>query len=348
MKRKGIRVSEKGRGGGEGNAMPEDRKVEGVRVERIKPRNFREGERSPAMMRYSRFFPVHASTAQWGLSVTGVGVTEIPRQSAFSLFGLPDLYQFTWARGRTLAEYGFLYVAGGEGLFESMPTGVRKVGAGDAMVLFPGVWHRYRPDRESGWKIYWVNGNGEQLHGLVHQGFFSPEEPLVHVEVGPKVQASYERLLKMAEDESADNPLLLSAGMLEIIARFSSRPRSPVVPGSAMGEALKSRDSLVAKAVCFIWNAPSRSLTVECVASASGLARRSLERRFQNALGHTIYEEIVRCRVERAKRFLQDTSMPVKQVAMKAGFPNTDRMGKVFQRMVGVSPMAYRRCLDAS
>jgi AraC-like DNA-binding protein len=301
-------------------------------------------------VRYSRFFPADAKVAQWGISVTGAGVTDQPGRSVFSLRGLPDLYQFTWTSGRTLAEYAFLYVARGGGVFESIPTGAQNVAAGDAIVFFPGVWHRYRPDRDSGWKIYWVNGNGQQLQVLVQQEFFSPEHPVSRVSDRRAVSDSYQRLLDMVQHEGVGNPLLLSAAMLEIIARLCA-PSDGGLPTSrcaALREALKSGNHHVARAVNFIWNSTHGALTVEDVVASARLTRRSLERRFQAALGHTIYDEIIRCRIERAKRLLEDTSLPVKQVALRVGFPNSDRMGKVFQRIVSVSPMAYRRCVGHS
>jgi AraC-like DNA-binding protein len=303
-------------------------------------------EVTPPAVRRFRFLPASLGMAEWGISVTGAGLTDIPPRRSSSLAGLPDLYQFTWARGRTLPEYAFLYVARGGGLFESIPTGVKNVAAGDAMVFFPGVWHRYCPDQSTGWQLYWVNGNGRQLHTLVQQGYFSPEHPLLRVGRGRELPDAYQRMLDLVEHDAVDNPLLLSAAMLEIVARLSrpARPASSVPTDSAIRDALALRDPVVARAVGMIWNSVQRTLTVQGVVASSRLARRSLERRFQNALGRTIYEEILRCRIERAKRVLQDTSTPIKQVALAVGFPNTDRMGKVFQRMVGLSPVAYRRC----
>ncbi len=296
--------------------------------------------------RQFRFLPTSDWMAEWGLAVTGVGVTDVASHRASSLAELPDLYQFTWARGRTLPEYAFLYVARGGGLFESTPTGTQHVAAGDALVFFPGVWHRYCPACDTGWKLYWGNGTGRQLDALVEQGYFSPEQSLLHVGLGRQWTDAYQRLLDHVQHDAVDNPLLLSAGMLEIVARLA-RPAPAPTPASAMREALATQDQAVIRAVGMIWNSAQRALTVERVVASSRLARRSLERRFQNALGRTIYEEILRCRIERAKRILQDTSAPIKQVALLVGFPNADRMGKVFQRRVGLAPLAYRRCFQA-
>ena len=84
-------------------------------------------------------------------------------------------------------------------------------------------------------------------------------------------------------------------------------------------------------------------MTVEAVARQLPLTRRSLERRFRNVVGHTIHEEIVYCRLERAARLLVNTHLSIQEVSMAAGFASTDTMGRVFHRIEGMSPRDYRK-----
>jgi transcriptional regulator GlxA family with amidase domain len=103
------------------------------------------------------------------------------------------------------------------------------------------------------------------------------------------------------------------------------------------------QDRMVAEAIRFIWSHTQRDMTVSEVVSALPVSRRSLERRFHNVLGHTLLEEITRCRVERAKRLLEETDAPLKSIASQVGFSSVQRMAKVFSRSVGVPPAAYRK-----
>ena len=100
---------------------------------------------------------------------------------------------------------------------------------------------------------------------------------------------------------------------------------------------------MVAEAIRFIWNHPQEKLSVNEVVAALPVSRRSLERRFHDIVGHTLLEEITRCRVERAKQLLKETDTPIKAIASLAGFSNVQRMAKVFSRSVGVPPAAYRK-----
>jgi len=82
---------------------------------------------------------------------------------------------------------------------------------------------------------------------------------------------------------------------------------------------------------------------VPAVARQVGLARRTLDRRFAAATGRTVLEEIQFCRVTRAAKLLQETTMPVKHIVQRAGFRSDEHLRLAFQKTFGKSPQAYRR-----
>lgn len=104
-------------------------------------------------------------------------------------------------------------------------------------------------------------------------------------------------------------------------------------------------DELVATALRCISEMAHQSIDVNDICDAACSGRRTLERRFQNVLGRTIAEEILRLRIERAKRELAYTDTPIKQVARLAGFRDAKRLHEVFMREVQQSPSAYRSSL---
>ncbi len=292
---------------------------------------------------YFRYLPVSRRTIQWGLYVTGAGHSVVAPKGPSPQSEHPELYQFTWKKGRVLPEFQVIYLTRGEGVFESAPTGRREIRAGDVVLLFPGVWHRYRPGSATGWETCWVSANGSDLHELVEQRFLSPEEPIIQIGSDDAVLAIYSRILDRVRAEPMDNPLLLAADAMELLARISAPDLSePAEPATEVFAAAVD-DRMVAEAVRFIWNHSHRELTVGDVVNELPLTRRSLERRFHRALGRTILEEITRCRVERVKRLLEETEMPIKQVAATAGFSSAQRLTKVFHRLEDLSPAAYRR-----
>jgi LacI family transcriptional regulator len=98
----------------------------------------------------------------------------------------------------------------------------------------------------------------------------------------------------------------------------------------------------VGTALSFIHRNRSRDITVNDVATATGLSRRNLEVKFRKAVGKTIREEIQRIRLDHAKRMLRETDLPVSQVAEASGYNSPSYLTQVFRKEIGVTPAKYR------
>ena len=295
---------------------------------------------------YFRYVPIRQRDVDWGLYVTGAGCTAMPPgYTAYPLTAHPTTYDFSWSTGRKLPEYQAIYVTSGRGEFESTPTGRVEIGAGTVFLLFPDVWHRYRPSPETGWDEYWVSFAGDLMDRLAQRGFFSAERAVLATGVDEAILGPYRSLLQRLRGQVAGFPHLIAADTIEILAAVlaAAGSRSAELIGKGPRDVTTVADRLVADTLRLIWDQSQRDLTVADLARQLPITQRSLERRFRAALGHTIHEEILRCRVERARRLLTKTDLSVKEVATAAGFPNADNMGRAFRRLEGRSPSEYRR-----
>ncbi|TWT84304.1 Xylose operon regulatory protein [Planctomycetes bacterium CA13] len=102
-------------------------------------------------------------------------------------------------------------------------------------------------------------------------------------------------------------------------------------------------DAEVAKCLHFIVTHAHRHISVDDVAAHASLSRRTLERRFKDAVGRTVGEEITCARLEIAKRQLLEPELPVKMVARRSGFRDSSQLCAVFQRELGMSPGQFRK-----
>jgi len=107
-------------------------------------------------------------------------------------------------------------------------------------------------------------------------------------------------------------------------------------------DAYAASDPLVARAMRFIAENGHQRIQVKHVAAAVATTRRTLERRFREAMGRSIAGEITRLRLQRAKRRMVETDASMKDLAIEAGFRTADHFGKVFTRVEGISPSQYR------
>ena len=78
----------------------------------------------------------------------------------------------------------------------------------------------------------------------------------------------------------------------------------------------------------------------------SGLPERTFKRRFARATGYAPIAYVQRVRVEEAKRRLERTSEPVDAISYAVGYEDPASFRRLFKRITGVPPGAYRRKLQ--
>lgn len=72
------------------------------------------------------------------------------------------------------------------------------------------------------------------------------------------------------------------------------------------------------------------------------MSERNFARVIQQKSGLNTQVFIERCRFERATQLPADVAMPVKGVAAGSVFADEARMRRLFQKMLGITPMLYR------
>ncbi|MDR1271023.1 MAG: DNA-binding transcriptional regulator [Planctomycetaceae bacterium] len=106
-------------------------------------------------------------------------------------------------------------------------------------------------------------------------------------------------------------------------------------------------DKEIATAIRFLRDNAARNISVDQIAEASGISRSTLQRRFRNKIGHSVEKEIMRTRMERAKRLLRETMFSLSAIAVKTGFATTDYFVQAFRRECGMTPHQYRKQIQA-
>jgi AraC family transcriptional regulator len=85
---------------------------------------------------------------------------------------------------------------------------------------------------------------------------------------------------------------------------------------------------------------PLKDVAQECRLSLSHFSRA-----FRSSMGVAPHSWLLTRRIEVAKQKLRDSRLPLAEVALACGFADQSHLTRVFTRMVGVSPGAWRRAL---
>lgn len=98
----------------------------------------------------------------------------------------------------------------------------------------------------------------------------------------------------------------------------------------------------VASALLHIWQHYTERINAKTVAATVPLSYQRLHTAFLENVGRTLADEITHKRMEKARTLLVETDRKAYDIALECGFPNDDRMGRVFKRLLGMTPMEYR------
>lgn len=84
-------------------------------------------------------------------------------------------------------------------------------------------------------------------------------------------------------------------------------------------------------------------LRVERLAEQAGMSPRTFARIYSAKMGITPARMVEKIRIEAVRRALEDSDMPIKQIAGLCGFGQEERLRRAFARQVGTTPAEYRR-----
>jgi AraC family transcriptional regulator len=82
---------------------------------------------------------------------------------------------------------------------------------------------------------------------------------------------------------------------------------------------------------------------LRAIAKEVGMSYFHFSRAFKQSLGMTPTNYIAERRVEHAKRLMQETGLPISEIALRSGFASQSHFTTSFRRLAGVTPRSFRQ-----
>jgi transcriptional regulator GlxA family with amidase domain len=112
---------------------------------------------------------------------------------------------------------------------------------------------------------------------------------------------------------------------------------------SGFAPPLTHGDRAVLKAQEWVHMRDGRGVSLAALATAAGLERRTLLRRFASATGMTPIEYCRRVRIARARELLEGGDTSQKEIAQSLGYKDVASFARAFRKAIGSAPGAYRK-----
>jgi AraC family transcriptional regulator len=101
-------------------------------------------------------------------------------------------------------------------------------------------------------------------------------------------------------------------------------------------------DRRLRRAIEFMHDNYSRELDLEEIASAAYLSEFHFARMFKQITGVTPHYYLANLRLERARKLLLETALPISEIAAMVGYQSQSHFTRVFRSVAGVTPRAFR------
>jgi AraC-like DNA-binding protein len=96
------------------------------------------------------------------------------------------------------------------------------------------------------------------------------------------------------------------------------------------------------KARKFIEEHSGEELSLSKLAKAVNISPNHLSEKFKQVTGVNFVDYIARIRFEKARDLLLNSNLRISEIAFAAGFQSLSQFNRVFKRLSGKSPTAYR------
>ena len=280
-----------------------------------------------------KYLAVSPNDLLWGTAVNSVGFQDVGPGEPYPPSNHPSRYLFSEERGRTLDEYQLLYITRGKGVFRSASLrNPLPVEAGSLFLLFPGEWHTYRPDPETGWKEYWIGFKGTQMDTWVRDGFFTREKPLWKAGLQSDIVHLYQDATETATNQQSGFQQRLGGLVAHLLSLAWFYRRN---------EAFSEVADLINQAKILV-NEQYRTISPEDVARQLCMGYSNFRRIFKEYTGFSPARYIQEVRMGKVKEALTNSNIPVKEVAFAMGYENEDYFFTAFRRCTGQTPAQYR------
>jgi AraC-like DNA-binding protein len=271
----------------------------------------------------------------WGISVLTVGHNIHKAKTSYPDKSHPNSHYFNWEKGRVLKEFQLVYISNGNGIFESETSGTTIVEAGTAFLLFPGIWHRYRPSEESGWEEFWVGYRGSYVDYLMGQPCFKPASPFINIGLSAELMSVFIKLIETIKYEGVAYRQFSSCLISQLLA---------IVYASAINSDAhrQNQNKLIHEARFRIHENIDKNINLEQVAKELGVSYPWFRRVFKEVMGVSPGQYHLNLRVEKACTLLKETDLTAAEVAFHLGFESEFYFSRIFKKKTGLPPKKYR------
>lgn len=271
-----------------------------------------------------------------GINILNLGHNIHPMNIPYPDLRHPDSYYFDWEIGRSLKEFQIIYISKGEGYFEASGLPPQLIEGGTIILLYPGVWHRYRPNESTGWEEYWVGFSGTYARYLLEQECFSPQNPIIKVGFDIEFLATFSRLIENVEAKEDSYRKLSSFHLIHLLG---------IVYSSALlsNQKLSKKEELINEMRDEIHKRWNSNIDFQNLSAQFNVSYVWFRKTFKEVLGTAPNQYHLMLKIRKADQLIQETNLSLSEIAFQSGFESEFYFSRIFKQKMGYNSSEVRK-----
>ena len=287
------------------------------------------------MKNFIKYLTSSREDENWGIFLTSAGSLKIPPQTEYPSQKHPGGYFFTWENGRVLKEYQVNYITEGGGILENT-YGRFELKKGDVMITFPGEWHRYKPQKLTGWTENYIGFNGPAVSFFLAHNLFDPKSPVIQTGNHEEILDGFLRIFELIKAEPPGFQQIASGMVIKLLGYLVAYHKQKEFSGKEIA-------GIIEKARFEMRNDVDKQFDLEQFAANNNIGYSYFRRMFKNFTGISPRQYFLQLKIMRARELLLTTDKSIKEISYQLGFDSIYYFSRFFKQKTGMSPSEFRK-----
>lgn len=230
----------------------------------------------------------------------------------------------------------FIFCSEGEGWIEFGQQQAITLTPNHLAVIPAHTPHRYGASAHAPWSIYWFHLQGGHAAAFIHM--YGMDNGPLHLPIGAMTEYKdvFDKCYYLLSDKTYSLPIHthVSQSIRQLISSIGI---------SAGGTARdKKREQYLEVAIQYMNDHLEDAIKLPELANHTGLSRQHLILLFNEETGFPPIDYFLRMKIQRAAQLLSLTALSIKEVASSIGMSDPYYFSRLFKKMTGSAPSAYR------
>lgn len=231
-------------------------------------------------------------------------------------------------------DYQIIYLLKGKGLYNFNGRKM-EIHQGNAIIFAPGQSQMYEYFFKDGTELYWIHFTGYGAEDVLAKAELLNGQ-VFYIGASNECMDLYKKIIYELKLKRPMFVQISAAYLIELVSQIARR-----VEEQRKGSSMATSES-IQRVIGIMHTNYNKNYSVNDFAAECNLSPSRFIHKFKSVTGTSPGAYITRIRMDEAKELLSNSSLSVSEVSSIVGYENPLYFSRIFRKLAGVPPSAYR------